>query len=66
MNQLFLKKMIQKALKDYLWDEEDFILTEKEWEQLKTEVMEQIKEENQEEAIYVIVQDVVYDYFTKK
>jgi YqzH-like protein len=66
MNRVLLRKMILRALKDYLWDEEDCMLTDQEWVQLETKILEQIKEENQEEAIYAIIQDVVYDYFTNK
>ncbi|MCM3730591.1 YqzH family protein [Fictibacillus nanhaiensis] len=66
MNRVLLRKMISGALKDYLWDEEDCMLTDQEWVQLETKILEQIKEENQEEAIYAIIQDVVYDYFTNK
>jgi hypothetical protein len=66
MSHIFIKKMIQRAMKDYLWEEEDCMLTEGEWEQLEKKVLEQIREENQEEAIYTLVQDVVYDYFTNK
>ena len=29
-------------------------------------IMDQITEEDQEEAMYAIIQDVVYDYFTNK
>jgi hypothetical protein len=58
--------MILRALKDYLWEEEDCILNEEEWRQLETKIMTRIKEENQEEAVYAIVQDVIYDYFTNK
>jgi hypothetical protein len=66
MKDSLLKKMILRALKDYLWEEEDCILSEEEWEQLEQQALDQLKEENQEEAIYTIVQDVVYDYFTNK
>lgn len=66
MNRVLLRKMILRTLKDYLWDEEDCMLTDREWVQLETKILEQIKEENQEEAIYAIIQDVVYDYFTNK
>lgn len=66
MNRSLLRKMILQALKDYLWDEEDCILTEQEWSQLEMKIMKQIKEEDQEEAMYAIIHDVVYDYFTNK
>ncbi|WNB93630.1 YqzH family protein [Bacillus sp. NEB1478] len=66
MEDILLRKMILRTLKDYLWEEEDCILNEEEWCQLKTKIMKQIKEENQEEAVYAIVQDVVYEYFTNK
>jgi YqzH-like protein len=66
MNQSLLRKMILRALKDYLWDEEDCMLTEQEWRQLEVKIMEQIRLEDQEEAMYTIIQDAVYDYFTNK
>lgn len=66
MKSSLLRKMISRALKDYLWDEEDCMLTEQEWIQLETKAVEQIREEDQEEAVYAIIQDVVYDYFTNK
>lgn len=66
MNRSLLRKMILRTLKDYLWDEEDCMLTEQEWDQLEMKIMEQITEEDQEEAMYAIIQDVVYDYFTNK
>jgi hypothetical protein len=66
MNRSLLRKMILRALKDYLWDEEDCILTEQEWIELEMKIVEQIKEEAQEEAMYAIIQDAVYDYFTNK
>ncbi|MBY6035595.1 hypothetical protein KUV80_02985 [Fictibacillus nanhaiensis] len=66
MNRSLLRKMILRALKDYLWEEEDCMLTEQEWILLETKVVDQIKEENQEEGMYTIIQDVVYEYFTNK
>jgi hypothetical protein len=66
MNRSLLRKMILQTLKDYLWEEEDCILTEQEWSELERKALEQIEEKNQEEEIYAIIQDVVYDYFTNK
>ncbi len=66
MNRSLLRKMILRTLKDYLCDEEDCVLTEQEWDQLEMKIMEQITEEDQEEAMYAIIQDVVYGYFTNK
>lgn len=58
--------MIVQSLKNYLWEEEDFLLTDTEWNELEEKILEQISEENQEEAVYTIIQDVVYEYFTNK
>lgn len=58
--------MIVKTLKDYLWEEEDCILTEDEWNELEEKILGQMSEEDQEEAVYAIIQDVVYEYFTTK
>ncbi len=58
--------MIQQSLKDYLWEEENCILSEKEWRNLEEEVLRQMHEEDQNEAVYSIIQDVVYAYFTNK
>ncbi|MCM3719658.1 YqzH family protein [Fictibacillus phosphorivorans] len=66
MDRSLLRKMILGALKDYLWEEEDSILTEQEWSRLEMKIMRKIKEEDQEEATYAIIHDVVYDYFTNK
>ena len=66
MNRLLIRKMIQQSLKDYLWEEENWTLTDEEWRNLEEEVLRQINEEGQNEAIYSIIQDVVYAYFTNK
>ncbi len=66
MNRSLLRKMIVQTLKDYLWEEEDCILTSEEWAGLEAKILRQMREENQEEAVYTIIQDVVYDYFTNK
>ncbi|MET3727908.1 hypothetical protein ABID52_001489 [Fictibacillus halophilus] len=66
MNRLLIRKMIQQSLKDYLWEEENCILSEKEWRNLEEEVLRQMHEEDQNEAVYSIIQDVVYAYFTNK
>ncbi len=58
--------MIKRSLKDYLWEEENCTLTDEEWRNLEEEVLRQINEEGQNEAIYSIIQDVVYAYFTNK
>lgn len=58
--------MIKRSLKDYLWEEENWTLTDEEWRNLEEEVLRQINEESQNEAIYSIIQDVVYAYFTNK
>ncbi len=58
--------MIQQSLKDYLWEEENCPLTEKEWRNLEEKVLRQMQEEDQNEAVYSIIQDVVYAYFTNK
>ncbi|GGB51253.1 YqzH family protein [Fictibacillus barbaricus] len=66
MNRSLLRKMILQTLKNYLWEEEDCILTEEEWTELETKILGQMSETDQEEAIYTIIQDVVYEYFTTK
>lgn len=66
MNRILIRKMIQRSLKDYLWEEENCTLTDEEWRNLEEEVLRQINEEGQNEAIYSIIQDVVYAYFTNK
>ncbi|ANC77776.1 hypothetical protein ABE65_013590 [Fictibacillus phosphorivorans] len=66
MNRLLIRKMIQHSLKDYLWEEENCILTEKEWADLEEKVLRQIQEDDQNEAVYSIIQDVLYTYFTNK
>ncbi|MFC0235059.1 YqzH family protein [Fictibacillus phosphorivorans] len=66
MNRLLIRKMIKRSLKDYLWEEENCTLTDEEWRNLEEEVLRQINEEGQNEAIYSIIQDVVYAYFTNK
>lgn len=66
MDSSLLRKMIVKTLKDYLWEEEDCILTEDEWNELEEKILGQMSEEDQEEAVYAIIQDVVYEYFTTK
>lgn len=66
MDRSLLRKMIVQSLKNYLWEEEDFLLTDTEWNELEEKILEQISEENQEEAVYTIIQDVVYEYFTNK
>lgn len=58
--------MIQHSLKDYFWEEENCILTEKEWANLEEKVLREIHEEDQNEAVYSIIQDVVYAYLTNK
>lgn len=58
--------MIQQSLKDYLWEEEDCILTDEEWRSLEEEVLRQMHEADQNEAVYSIIQDAVYDYFANK
>ncbi|MQR95682.1 YqzH family protein [Fictibacillus phosphorivorans] len=66
MNRLLIRKMIQHSLKDYLWEEENCILTEKEWADPEEKILRQIHEEDQNEAVYSIIQDVLYTYFTNK
>jgi uncharacterized membrane protein YheB (UPF0754 family) len=66
MNRLLIRKMIQQSLKNYLWEEEDCILTDEEWRNLEEKVLRQMQEEDQNEAVYSIIQDVVYAYFTNK
>ncbi|MBD7964609.1 YqzH family protein [Fictibacillus norfolkensis] len=66
MNRLLIRKMIQQSLKNYLWEEEDCILTDEEWRNLEEKVLRQMHEEDQNEAVYSIIQDVVYAYFTNK
>ncbi|MGD6962070.1 YqzH family protein [Fictibacillus phosphorivorans] len=66
MNRRLIRKMIKRSLKDYLWEEENWTLTDEEWRNLEEEVLRQINEEGQNEAIYSIIQDVVYAYFTNK
>ncbi|MBH0174490.1 hypothetical protein IHV09_13030 [Fictibacillus sp. 23RED33] len=66
MNRRLIRKMIKRSLKDYLWEEENWTLTDEEWRNLEEEVLRQINEESQNEAIYSIIQDVVYAYFTNK
>ncbi|MBH0157559.1 hypothetical protein IHV10_14350 [Fictibacillus sp. 5RED26] len=66
MNRRLIRKMIKRSLKDYLWEEENCTLTDEEWRNLEEEVLRQINEEGQNEAIYSIIQDVVYAYFTNK
>ncbi|MBN3556016.1 hypothetical protein JYA63_17180 [Fictibacillus nanhaiensis] len=66
MNRLLIRKMIQHSLKDYFWEEENCILTEKEWANLEEKVLREIHEEDQNEAVYSIIQDVVYAYLTNK
>ncbi|KZE66335.1 hypothetical protein AWM68_08190 [Fictibacillus phosphorivorans] len=66
MERSLLRKMIVKSLKNYLWEEEDCLLTDTEWNELEEKILKQISEENQEEAVYTIIQDVVYEYFTNK
>lgn len=65
MDRSLLRKMILQTLKNYLWEEEDCILTEEEWTELETKILGQMSEA-EEEAIYTIIQDVVYEYFTTK
>ncbi|MBH0168508.1 MAG: YqzH family protein [Bacillota bacterium] len=66
MNPLLIRKMIKRSLKDYLWEEENCTLTEEEWRNLEEKVLRQMQEEDQNEAVYSIIQDVVYAYFTNK
>lgn len=66
MDRSLLRKMILQTLKNYLWEEEDCILTEEEWTELETKILGQMSKADQEEAIYTIIQDVVYEYFTTK
>jgi YqzH-like protein len=66
MDRSLIRKMMIQALKDYFWEEEDCILTEKEWAELEAKVLVQMDEDDQKEAVYAIIQDVVYDYFTAK
>ncbi|MDM5316003.1 YqzH family protein [Fictibacillus sp. b24] len=66
MDRSLLRKMIVKALKDYLWEEEDCILTDTEWNELEEKILGQMSEVDQKEAVYTIIQDVVYEFFTNK
>ncbi|RBW70389.1 YqzH family protein [Bacillus taeanensis] len=64
MNKSLIKKMLINCLTDYFGAPEAIPLTAIEYDLLIDKIKTQYTHANKE-ALYIIIQDVVYDYITK-
>lgn len=64
MNEDFLDKMLNKTLEKYFGDENQMPFSEEEIAALKTEIIAAQKNDPKE-ALYIIVEDIVYGYLTQ-